>query len=283
MGEKIAYGRNDQGAPLYTLFTNEDPESYGQHAGDYISAPRYPMEQDYNHSWKGKSTDGTKTHGSKSNTELPRPSKQKNIERPCANFISQAQDSSYSDILMNLYVLHPNAENSLWKNTIFIAQLLEFIFSMAQFIISGLVITAEIEINHYYYLIISVILLLVLLAVHGIGITEWQQQPSFSHTHLNDIFISFFLWIFLSLANSVMLGVWLQQKEDSTCCSFSDSQPSMSPPYSNEYTQFLVIYGTIFASSLVIMVSISRALVAHYTPEYRFNPPRYIADAIKDK
>jgi hypothetical protein len=203
-------------------------------------------------------------------------------ERPVANYISQAHDTAYSDILMNLYVLHPSAEISLWKNVIFLAQMTEYLFSLAQCIIAGLIVVAEIEINHYFFLIASIIAFIFIFILHCIGVIEWQQQPAYSHTHLTEIFFSFFKWIILSVANMVMLGVWLMQKDDSSCCGFSDSQPTKVPPYSTEYTQFIVIYGAILINNLILLTVISRALIAHYYPEFRFNPPRYLSDITKE-
>ena len=202
-------------------------------------------------------------------------------ERPLANYIIESHDTTYSDMLANVYVLHPSAEFPVWANPMFRAQLFEFLFSLAMLVVSSLVIGANVSINSYAFLFALCISWSVLTIIHIFAIMYWEQQAEFSHPHNNAIFFAFYLWLIVSIVEAVLLGVWLLNKNDSTCCGFEDSQPTKIPPFSNEYTRFLIVYAFMCLGNSVSLAATAGALIAHYYPGARLVVPTVLASSFR--
>jgi len=212
-------------------------------------------------------------------TRIKGDSKEKSHERPIANYYWETGETT-TLLLANVYLLHQSASQSLLSNYIFITQVFELIFSISGVVIALLILSEDIAINNYIYLIASAVILLILALVHVFAISQWQEQPKFSHPHNNEIFFSFFCWLAVSFINVSLLGIWLLDKKDSSCCSFEDSQPSQLPPFNTEQVQFFGIYATMLVLNVISIVFTCTALISHYYPEAHFVSPPPIADAI---
>ena len=106
---------------------------------------------------------------------------------------------------------------------------------------------------------------------------------AYSHTHNNEIFLAFFFWVFITLIISIILGVWLHEKEGGgECCSFEAGSAKKFPDDNYEYTVYLVIFGFILNSSILVIYCSARALVCHYYPEARYIPPSFYPDIVAE-
>ncbi len=189
-------------------------------------------------------------------------------ERPLASFAFSLSDG-LQYLLANLYVHHPSSSTNIWENTMFISQLLQLVFSLAEAIISMLIVTDTIRINNYIYLIAVIAVGAVLTLIFFIGTFKWKMEPSFSHHHNNEVFMGFFTWLFVSIVFDIALSIWLFTKNDSGCCGYHHSQPDRGP-FSDEYPQFVAIYSFGMIANTVAMYSTFRAMISHIYPESNF-------------
>lgn len=203
-------------------------------------------------------------------------------ERPIANWQAHTRDNYWDGKLFNVYVLHADAGVDITSNSLFVMQVLEFLFTLSLFVVSLLVVTEQVRINGYAFLISMIIIWFFMSAFHFRSTARWTHQSAYAHHHNNEIFMSFFFWFFIVLLVCIILGVWFLDKENSQCCSFEDSQPEKFSPVNQEYTVYLIIFGFIMNGSMLISYSICRALISHYYPEKRDIPPSYFTQLVSE-
>ena len=190
----------------------------------------------------------------------------------------ESKDAEFSDLKTTVFVSHPSNSETLWSNSMFIAQVLEFFYSLAMLIVASLIVASEVAINHYYFLTVTLIMWFCLVLTHSISIIQWEQKVPFSHPHNNAIFFGFFSWMTITLTSEILLGIWLFKKDDSSW-DFEDNQPDMSP-FSSEYTRLLLVYTFWAIGNLVAMTFTAAALIAHYYPETNFVLPSVLSATI---
>ena len=193
----------------------------------------------------------------------------KPIDRPTTTVLLRTIDGS-AQIHGNFYAQAKDGSEPIFSNYLFVSQMLHFIFSTAFLILSLLVITDVVELNHYAVLISGVVVWFSLLCIFYVSTWSWYQKPAFSHHHKQEIFVGFTIWTIAHIIYFVALGVWLLTKDDSECCDFDDAQPS-SDPNSREYIQLIVIYLIIYTTEIVCSYTLLRSLIAHYHPEAYLN------------
>ena len=204
------------------------------------------------------------------------------IERPIANWQAHTRDNYWDGKLFNVYTLHPDAGVDITSNSLFVMQVLEFLFTLAIFAVAILIVTEQVKINGYAFLIAMIIIWFFMSAFHFRSTARWTHQAAYAHHHNNEIFMSFFFWFFIILLFCIILGVWLLDKENSQCCGFEGSQPNRFSLINQEYTVYLIIFGFIMNGSMFISYSIFRALISHYYPEKRDMPPSYFTELVSE-
>ena len=221
----------------------------------------------------------TRKPSSRFNSTRNKGKENKTTERPLANYYWDTGETT-THLLANVYILHQSASTNLLSNYVFITQIIELLFSISGLTIALLVLSEYIKINNYAYAIAMAVILLILVSVHIFAISQWQEQPKFSHIHNNEIYFSFFCWLSASFINLALLGIWLLDKNNSSCCSFEDSQPSEMPPYNSEEVQMFGVFAAMLILNAIAIVFACTALISHYYPEARFVSPPPIADTI---
>jgi len=207
--------------------------------------------------------------------------KRKQVERPLANYRMRTQDNFFDGRLMNILEVHEDAFVSPESNMLFMVQVIELLFVLSLFIVGLLVVTERVSINHYIVVIAVGIITVILVFLHFFNLSRWVHQSDFAHTHNNTIFTSFFYWLIVLILFEVMLGMWLLDKPNSECCTKGDSQPDQFPEANQEYTEFLVIYGFIVGSSILVAAHLMSALISHYYPVKRYIPPYFFPDVVE--
>lgn len=173
------------------------------------------------------------------------------------------------EMLVSIFVYHPESENSLWDNPLFISQALELLVTLIFGVIALLVMTDWIAINNYIFIIAFSVIYFVLIMIHFLSVWYWAKQPRFSHKHNNEIQFPFFFWIVLYGITILIIGRWLDTVPGS-CCSFVDSQPDKTDLPS--YNLFVSAYTVLTVVSAFLVYPLSRALLSHYYPEGRYVP-----------
>lgn len=180
--------------------------------------------------------------------------------------------SGKEEMLVSIFVYHPQSQNTLWDNPLFIIQSFETIIVLLFGFIGLLMMTDTIAINNYIFIIALSIIFAVTIMIHFLSMWYWAKQPRFSHKHNNEIQFPFFFWIALYIAVIVIIGRWLDTIPGG-CCEFSDSQPDKTDLAS--YNRFIAAYTVLTISSLFLVYPLSRALLSHCYPEGRYVPSFY--------
>lgn len=167
---------------------------------------------------------------------------------------------------ISMFMQHPDANEPFHENYMYLTQLLHFLFSSTIIILGTLVITDAVQLNYYALSIALAAIFIVLLATFFIASWGHFTKTEFSPDHNLTVFFGFFIWVFCGGLTLVLIGVWLLQKANSTCCDFEDSQPNPDPT-SNEAAQLFSIFSTIVGIQFVSTYATMKALVAHQNPE----------------
>ena len=190
-------------------------------------------------------------------------------EENCAVGLVFNAEKGGLDMMATLHIWHPDIAKSLRQKNVFLAQVLQGVYSFAFGIVALLVASGWAELNHYAVVICAATLALFLTLLFAIASWEWDRKLAYSHSHNQAIHSAFLTWIGLQMVWFIFLGVWLHTKEFGSCCSTTDAQPD-DDPASVESIQLMVIYGLCCIFQFLSITFTIEAIYAHVYPEAPF-------------